>query len=125
MSKFYVSCGSHSLVLVTDTAEQAALALIDSVLASHIWVYDDPGLDEADRRAHIVLEALLHLSSEVQVSERGLGRTDAGVWGVADLIDTWHRLMVSVGKMLVAAGLNGNRCLPSSDQAATLPRSPK
>ncbi|MEZ6134744.1 MAG: hypothetical protein R3C53_07535 [Pirellulaceae bacterium] len=113
MSKFYVSCGTHTLVVAAESAQQAAMRLIDELLAAHAWIYEDETLDEQTRREHLVFEALLHLASEVHVSERGLGRTDAGQFGVPELLDEWHQLMTAVSKLFAAAGIDPDRGLPN------------
>jgi hypothetical protein len=112
MSKYYATCGSHSLVVTAPNAEQAAMRLMDEVLGSHIWIYDDSSLSEQQRRDHLVLEALLHLAPEVAVSEIGIHRNEAGEFGVPELLEDWHRLMTAVSRLFVAAGLNPERVLP-------------
>ena len=87
MAKYYASCGSQTLTITADSAQFAAMRLIDDALAAHAWIYEDADLSEQDRRDHLVLEALLHLAPAVRVSERGLGRDDAGQGGVPELIE--------------------------------------
>ena len=41
MSKFYVESGSVRQVLDAESVEMAALAVIDSVMKAHVWIYDD------------------------------------------------------------------------------------
>lgn len=109
MAKFYVTCGSRQLVLDADSPRAAALAMIDRRLGEHLWIYDDAGLSEQDRRDHLVIESLLHLPTEVIVSERGPGSGEAGSFGVPDLIDEWDRLMTAVTRLFAAAGLSPRR----------------
>ena len=125
MSKFYVVCGSQSLVIAAPTAEHAALRLIDEAMAAHVWIYDDAGLSEQDRRDHLVLEALLHLGSCVAVSERGLGNGDAGTFEVPELIEQWHSLMTGISRLFVAAGLAPRRVLPETIESTSAPRAPR
>ena len=112
MSKFYATCGSHSLIITAPTAEHAAMRLIDEVMAAHVWIYDDADLSEQDRRDHLILEALLHLSSSVTISQQGLGRSDAGQFEVPELLEQWHRLMTGISRLFIAAGLSPRRVLP-------------
>ncbi len=112
MSKFYATCGSHALVVTALTARHAALKLLDQTLAVHVWIYEDVTLSEQDRRDHLVLEALMHLESSVSVSERGLGRSEAGRFEVPELLEEWHRLMVGISRLLTASGLDTQRVLP-------------
>lgn len=112
MSKFYVVCGSQNLVVTAPSAKHAALRLMDEVLATHLWIYEDAGLAEQDRHDHLVLEALLHLGSTVMVSERGLGNSEAGNFGVPELLSEWHKLMTGISRLLVVAGLDPRRVLP-------------
>lgn len=88
------------------------MRLLDEALAAHVWIYDDADLNESNRRDHLVLEALLHLGTEIVVSERGMGRNDAGVFGVPDLLEEWHQLMTAVSRLLYAAGIDPQRGLP-------------
>lgn len=114
MPKYYASCGSQNLVIDTDSAEQAAMRLIDETLSAHIWIYEDNGLSEQDRRDHLVLEALLHLATDIKVSERGVGRCEAGAFGVPEMLDQWHKLMTVVASALSSAGLSSGRVLPKA-----------
>ncbi len=125
MSKYYVSCGSLELIVTAESAHQAAIRLLDEALSSHVWIYDDAGLSDAERRDHLVLEALLHLASGVLVSERGWGRCDAGQFGVPELLEHWHCLMTAVSRLFVAAGLAPRRVLPSAALNLNRPRMPR
>lgn len=117
MPKFYVTCGCQHLVIQAESAEMGAMRLLDELLGEHVWIYDDAGLSEGERRDHLVLEALLHLGSQIRVSERGLGRCEAGVFDVPQLLDRWDRLMTAVSRLFLAAGLAPRRIF-SSETAA-------
>jgi hypothetical protein len=126
MSKFYASCGSQSLIITALTARHAALKLLDQTLAAHVWIYDDVELSEQDRRDHLTLEALLHLDSSIAVSERGTGRSEAGVFEVPLLLEEWHRLMVGVSRLLTENGLDASRVLPKlQGEPSTQPKQPR
>jgi hypothetical protein len=105
MSKFYVQCGPIEVVLSAATAEQAAMVAIDSALQSHLWIYEDEGLSDVQRRDHLMIEALLHLDSTIQVSEQGFDRSDAELVGTPETVDQWHRFMTQVNRLYVEAGL--------------------
>ena len=81
MAKFYVQCGPIQTILLADSAEQAALSALDRTLQTHLWIYDDAGLTNQDRRDHLMLEALFHLDPTVRVSEQGFDRDDADCLG--------------------------------------------
>jgi hypothetical protein len=115
MSKYYVTCGSLSLVVTAESAHQAAIRLF----------YDDADLSDSDRRDHLTLEALLHLASSVSVSERGLGRQETAQFGVPELLEHWHCLMTAVSRLFVAAGLPPRRVLPAPLTATVSPRLPR
>jgi hypothetical protein len=117
MSKYYLTCGATQWIVQAESARQAAMRLLDELLAEHIWIYDDSDLSDQDRRDHLVIESLLHLPTEIHVSERGLGRCDAGTFGVPDLLDEWDRLMTAVSRLFVAAGLAPRRVLPQATAA--------
>jgi len=125
MPKFYASCGSQNLVVAADTAEQAAMRLIDELLAAHVWIYEDALLRDQDRRDHLILEALMHLDTTVSVSERGNGHYEAGLFGVPELLDHWHRLMSAVSKALSSAGLPNDRALPDANDVSQQPPEPR
>ena len=105
MSKYYVQCGPIRVLLTATSLEQAALSALDRTLQVHLWIYDDPGLTETDCRDHLMLEALCHLDPTIRVSERGFDRADACEIGTPETIDRWHRLMVGMNRLFLAAGL--------------------
>ena len=106
MSKYYVSCGVAELVLSSDSAESAALALLDRILTPHLWVYDDQLLSERDRLQHLMLEALLHLPTEIRVSEKGFASPDNKFVSVPDTVVTWHELMTGMRRLFAEAGID-------------------
>jgi hypothetical protein len=105
MAKFYVQCGPVRTVLNASSAAQAALAALDQSLQVHLWIYDDAGLSEQECRDHLMLESLLHLDPAVRVSELGFDRSDAEWIGTPETVDAWHRLMVGMNRLFIAAGL--------------------
>jgi hypothetical protein len=105
MSKFYVQCGATELVLSSDSSDSAALAMIDRLLSPHLWIYDDPGLSEFECRQYLMLEALMHLPTEIRISQQGFGRTDAETRSVPETIQSWHGLMVGMRRLFSEAGL--------------------
>ncbi len=125
MAKFYVTCGSVQWVVDAESARQAAVRLMDELMGEHVWIYDDADLSEQDRRDHLVLEALLHLGNEVWVSERGINRCEAGVFGVPELLEEWDRLMTAVSRLFVAAGVVPRRVLPAPQPTPAAPRVPR
>ncbi len=128
MAKFYVQCGPVRTILTADAVDQAAFAAMDKALGVHLWIYDDEGLSEADCRDHLMLEALLHLDPSIRVSEQGFDRDDAVLVGTPDFIDRWHKLMVGMSRLFVAAGLPPRPMtavagvLPAASIAPRLPR---
>ncbi len=120
MSKYYVQCGPIEVILVADSEEQAAMAALDRTLQTHLWIYDDPGLTDLDRRGHLMLEALFHLDPVIRISERGFDRTDAMEVGTPDTVDQWHRLMTGINRLFIAAGLPP-RAISSFAASTTLP----
>ena len=106
MAKFYVWCGKTELVLTSQSRPSAALGLMDRILTPHLWIYDDPDLSERDCLEHLMLEALLHLPTEIHLSERGFESPDRISVSVPETIQRWHALMVGMRRLFVAAGLN-------------------
>ena len=107
MPKFYVQCGPVQRILQANSVEQAALAAIDHALQSHLWIYDDEQLTPGDCRDHLMLEALMHMEPVIKVSEQGFGRVDAVTVGTPETIIQWHKLIVGMQRLFVAAGLGG------------------
>lgn len=105
MPKFYVQCGPVQTILSANSVDQAALAALDGSLQTHLWIYDDRDLSHQDCRHHLMLEALMHLEPTVRISQIGFDRTDADQVGTPETIDTWHRLMVGMNRLFIAAGL--------------------
>ncbi|MFK8114695.1 MAG: hypothetical protein AB8B91_21010 [Rubripirellula sp.] len=105
MAKFYVQCGPVQTILNADSAEQAAMSALDRNLQTHLWIYDDEELTEQECRDHLMLEALFHLAPAVAVSEKGFDRSDATLVGTPETVDRWHRLMVGMSRLFIAAGL--------------------
>ncbi|WP_286177319.1 hypothetical protein [Stieleria mannarensis] len=129
MAKFYVQCGQTDLVLSSDAAESAALAMIDRILGPHLWIYDDPDLSELECRQHLMLEALMHLPTEISVSEQGFDRVDARKFPVPETIHTWHALMIGMRRLFRQAGLDRSVAVLAGahaiDHAVSTPRRPR
>lgn len=129
MAKFYVQCGHTELVLSTDCSESAALSVVDRVLAPHLWIYDDPGLSELECRQHLMLEALMHLPTEIRVSQQGFDRSDAEMISVPETIGSWHALMIGMRRLFAAAGLERSVAVLAGahaiDRAVSTPRLPR
>ena len=105
MAKYYIQCGPIQTVLTAESTEKAALAALDRTLQTHLWIYDDPGLSEQDRHAHVMLEALCHLDPTLHISEKGFDRADAQSLDTQETVDRWHRLMVGMRRLFAVAGL--------------------
>ncbi|KAA5540660.1 hypothetical protein FYK55_19900 [Roseiconus nitratireducens] len=129
MAKFYVQCGQLRLIQTSDSAESAALSMIDRVLSPHLWIYDDPDLNELDCRRHLMLEALLHLPTEMQISQRGFDRSDASQVSVPETIQQWHALMIGMRRLFAQAGIRRSIAVLAGahaiSQAFTPPRLPR
>ena len=128
MPKFYVQCGPIETILDSDSPQTAAINALDAVLQSHLWIYDDWGLSEKDCKIHLMLEALLYLDPSIRISEQGFGRADAIEIGTPETVEAWHRLMVGLKRLFVAAGLT-SRNLSSIGSTTTIespsPRIPR
>lgn len=105
MPKFYVQCGPIEAIIGAQSKEHAAIAALDQTMQMHLWIYDDSGLSDADRRDHLMLEALFHLDPVIRISEQGFDRADALPVGTPEIVDRWHCLMSGINRLFVAAGL--------------------
>ncbi|OYP28935.1 hypothetical protein [Rhodopirellula sp. MGV] len=129
MAKYYVGCGQTELVLESESIESAALAVMDRVLVPHLWIYDDPGLSDRDCLEHLMLEALLHLPTEILVSEIGFGGRDQISIPLPDTIQQWHNFMVGMREIFTEAGLErsvavlaGSEVIAEATSVRRLPR---
>ena len=103
--KFYVQCGPVQMILTAESARCAALSALGRSLNQHLWIYDDTGLTDQNRRDHLMLEALLHLDPSVKISEQGFDRDDALHLGTPEIVAQWHELMTGMNRLFAAAGL--------------------
>ncbi|MCC9601801.1 hypothetical protein LOC67_14670 [Stieleria sp. JC731] len=129
MAKFYIWCGQAELVLNSESAETAALAMMDRILTPHLWIYDDPDLSECECLQHLMLEALLHLPTEIGISEVGIGGHESKTIPVPDTIQKWHSLMIGMRDVFTEAGLErsiavlaGSDYIAESTSIRRLPR---
>lgn len=105
MAKYYVQCGPRSVIVEAIDNEAAAMHLMDLTMQAHAWIYDDAGLSDSDRHAHLAIEALLTLAPEIHVSEQGLGRADAISHGTPEILLLWHQTMSGLSRLFRSAGL--------------------
>ncbi len=117
MGKFYVQCGNRNVIVNAIDSEAAAMHLMDLAMSPQVWIYDDAGLSDGERHAHLAIEALLTLAPEIRVSEQGINRTDAIFLGTPEVLTLWHQTMVSLSKLFRSAGL-----VPKGLRAANGPR---
>ena len=78
MNKFYVQSGSHTWIVQSEDAEGAALWLVDQSIGPF-----ESGVDfqPVTLNSHIlfhILDGLAQLDSEINVSQIGFGRHEAG-----------------------------------------------
>lgn len=119
MAKYYVRFGQLDLVLESDSPPQAALAAMDRVLTPHLWIYDDSELSPTECLQHLMMEALLHLPTEISVSEQGFEGRDAVQISTPETIESWHALMVGVQRLFQSAGVNRTIAVLAGKAAAT------
>lgn len=105
MDKFYVQCGPVEVVLLAEDAGSAAVAGIQRKLDAHLWIYDEPTLSDNDRRDHLMVEALLHLSPSIRVSRRGFDSDQFERFGTPETVLSYHRLMTGMRELFAAAGV--------------------
>jgi hypothetical protein len=107
MAKYYVTCGSCSLLTSASDARSASLWALHRFLAGrvdldHLAVSAARSLERAD-----VNDALMALDETVCISETGFGRDDAGRLNTAALLGEWHQLLVAVQRLKLV--VNGQR----------------
>ncbi len=105
MAKYYVQCGTRSVIVEAIDTEAAAMHLLDLAMQAHVWIYDDADLSDGDRHAHLAIEALLNLAPEIRVSEQGVNRADASHLGTPEILLLWHQTMSGLSRLFRSAGL--------------------
>ena len=99
MRKFYVLTGMCQRVVQARDAEAAAILAVHWFLDQFVdldqidWT-DETQIDNAD-----LFAALLKLGEDVQVSERGFGRREAGYFDTASIMNQWQQLVIAVSRM--------------------------
>ena len=89
MSKYYVQCGPIRTLVVSASMEQASLEALDESLQNHLWIYDDPGLSNADCRNHLMLEALVD-EGTLDAVEAAIEANDQHDEKITELGDLWR-----------------------------------
>lgn len=100
MPKFYVQTGTLTKIVIAEDAQGAALATVHNVLGDAInteqristplqIVDQDEVADICDR-----------FEDQVHVSEIGFGRSEAGLFNLEEIIQSWHQLMVAIENMI-------------------------
>ena len=96
MAKYYVQSGRRRLVVSAIDPQAAALWLVHRTLDDLIPKWDESQWTEEMLCEAAFLCGLSRLGNTVQVSERGFGRQDSGVWELLELVDSWHQLMTAL-----------------------------
>ena len=120
--KFYVQCGPVQMILSAESPRCAAVSALGRSLEPHLWIYDDAGLSDQNRRDHLMIEALLHLEPVVSISERGFDSADAVRFGTPEIVAQWHDLMTGMNRLFAAAGLLPRPLAASSREVPKRPR---
>ena len=99
MNKFYVQSGNHTWIVQAEDAEGAALWLLDQSIGPF-----ESGVDfqPATLNSHIlfhILDGLAQLDSEINVSQIGFGRHEAGQFDTGELFNTWRSLSSSLNSL--------------------------
>ena len=99
MNKFYVQSGSHSWIVQSKDAEGAALWLLDQSIGPF-----QPGVDFQPATLNSdtlfqILDGLAQLDSEMNVSQVGFGRHEAGLFDTGELFNTWRSLSGSLNSL--------------------------
>jgi len=99
MPKYYVKSGEVSVVVSAVDAEGAALWAIHRN-ADLPEVIESELCDETDWQDMLPEWASQELGDSISVSERGLGRADAGRFATGDAMTKYGQLLVAVERLL-------------------------
>ena len=99
MKKFYVTSGDCEQVIHAHDAEAAAIWSMNRFVSEFVDLESIDWFNEAEIDNFDLIEALLALGEDVRVSERGLGRCEAGHFDTADIMNQWHHLMIALRRM--------------------------
>ena len=100
MPKFYVQTGTLSKIVIAEDAQGAALATIHNVLGDSIEndqrIFSTMQIVNQDE----VADVCNRFEDQVLVSEIGFGRSEAGLFGLEEILQHWHQLMIAIENMI-------------------------
>ena len=104
MPKYYVKSGEVSVVVSAIDAEGAALGAIhrnaDLPEVVEADFCDDDSCEDTDWQDMLPEWAREELADTIEVSERGMGRSDAGRFATDDAMTKYGQLLVAVERLL-------------------------
>ncbi|MEM8734999.1 MAG: hypothetical protein AAGG44_12285 [Planctomycetota bacterium] len=99
MAKFYVQSGNVRTVVSADDQEKAALWVIHKALQQVIPVYEDAELTPDQKSEVTIVQGVMVLGTEVQISEKGFDRADSERHDTFELLVQWHQLMIALDRL--------------------------
>ncbi len=99
MAKFYVQSGNVRSVVSADEAEKAALWIVHKTLQQVVPVYEDSELTAEEKSDVALLQGIMVLGNQIQISEKGFDRDDAENIDTFDLLVHWHQLMIALDRL--------------------------
>ena len=99
MAKFYVQSGNVRTVISADDAEKAALWVVHKALQQVIPVYEEAELSPDQKSEIALVQGILVLGNEIQISEVGFDRSDSHKRDTFELLVHWHQLMIALDRL--------------------------
>lgn len=99
MAKFYVNSGSFQQIVTAKDAYSAALWAMHLVMEQVIPVDDIDWANDPESAGLDYMDGMSQLGDDINVSEIGFGRREAGCYETADTIAQWNGLIIALSKI--------------------------
>lgn len=99
MAKFYVQSGNVRTVISADDSEKAALWVVHKALQQVVPVYEDSELSPDQKSEVTIIQGVMVLGNDIQISEKGFDRADGERMDTFELLVQWHQLMIALDRL--------------------------
>lgn len=99
MAKFYVQSGNVRTVISADDSEKAALWVVHKALQQVVPVYEEAELSPDQKSEITILQGVMVLGNDIQISEKGFDRSDSEKLDTFNLLVHWHQLMIALDRL--------------------------
>lgn len=99
MAKYYVQSGNVRTVISAEDSERAAIWVVHKAMQQVVPVYEDDELTPDQKSEVAIVQGVMVLGNQVQVSEIGFDRNDCESLDTFKLVVHWHQLMVALDRL--------------------------